>query len=120
MWEKNAKDESDFVGYCYLDLFPRRAYNGFILCTHLRLNSIPAIASKYSHAAVWPLLAGYDIPGSDGKRSYPLAAMVANLAKPTPDKPALMRHDDVVRALFLLTIYFRAIRTNLDQGHFLP
>jgi len=22
--------------------------------------------------------------------------MVANLAKPTPDKPALMRHDDVV------------------------
>jgi metallopeptidase MepB len=51
-------------------------------------------AAKYSHAAVWPLLAGYDHP--DGKRSYPVAAMVANLAKPTPDKPALMRHDDVV------------------------
>ncbi|KAF9481172.1 metallopeptidase MepB [Pholiota conissans] len=74
VWEKDAKDESDFVGYCYLDLFPR--------------------ANKYSHAAVWPLLPGYDRP--DGKRSYPLAAMVANLAKPTPEKPALMRHDDVV------------------------
>ncbi|KJA24053.1 hypothetical protein HYPSUDRAFT_53952 [Hypholoma sublateritium FD-334 SS-4] len=74
VWEKDAKDESDFVGYCYLDLFPR--------------------ANKYSHAAVWPILPGYDRP--DGKRSYPLAAMVANLAKPTPDKPALMRHDDVV------------------------
>lgn len=23
VWEKDAKDESDFVGYCYLDLFPR-------------------------------------------------------------------------------------------------
>jgi metallopeptidase MepB len=30
------------------------------------------------------------------KRMYPLAAMVANLAKPTLDHPALMRHDDVV------------------------
>lgn len=74
VWEKDAKDESGFIGYCYLDLFPR--------------------AAKYSHAAVWPLLSGYD--HADGTRSYPLAAMVANLAKPTPDKPALMRHDDVV------------------------
>ncbi|KDR82739.1 hypothetical protein GALMADRAFT_238246 [Galerina marginata CBS 339.88] len=74
VWEKDAKDESGFVGYCYLDLFPR--------------------AGKYSHAAVWPILAGYDLPNQ--KRSYPLTAMVANLAKPTPDKPALMRHDDVV------------------------
>ncbi|KAJ7780594.1 metallopeptidase MepB [Mycena maculata] len=74
VWEKDATDESGFIGYCYLDLFPRE--------------------SKYSHAAVWPLFSGYDLPGD--KRSYPLAAMVANLAKPTPDKPALMRHDDVV------------------------
>ena len=71
VWEKDSKDESGFVGYCYLDLFPRE--------------------SKYSHAAVWPLLSGYE--KADGSRSYPLAAMVANLAKPTPDKPALMRHD---------------------------
>lgn len=32
----------------------------------------------------------------DGSRSYPLAAMVANLAKPTPTAPALMQHSDVV------------------------
>ncbi|KAF9454736.1 zincin [Macrolepiota fuliginosa MF-IS2] len=74
VWEKDAKDESGFVGYCFLDLFPR--------------------ASKYSHAAVWPLRPGYQT--KSGKRSYPTTAMVANLAKPTPDKPALMRHDDVV------------------------
>ncbi|KAJ7794145.1 hypothetical protein B0H14DRAFT_2923888 [Mycena olivaceomarginata] len=74
VWEKGTTDESGFIGYCYLDLFPRE--------------------SKYSHAAVWPILSGYT--KADGKRSYPLAAMVANLAKSTPDKPALMRHDDVV------------------------
>jgi len=74
VWEQNSTDESGFIGYCYLDLYPR--------------------SGKYSHAAVWPLLPGYDL--ADGKRSYPIAAMVANLAKPTPDKPALMRHDDVV------------------------
>ncbi|KAI0927259.1 hypothetical protein AcV5_010517 [Taiwanofungus camphoratus] len=74
VWENDAKDESDFVGYCYLDLFPRE--------------------SKYSHAAVWSLLPGYT--RSDGTRSAPLAAMVANLAKPTPAAPALMRHEDVV------------------------
>ncbi|KAI9567695.1 hypothetical protein HD554DRAFT_2267097 [Boletus coccyginus] len=73
VWEKDAKDESGFVGYCYLDLFPRDG--------------------KYSHAAVWGLLPGYEL--SDGKRHYPLTAMVANLAKPTPDRPALLRHDDV-------------------------
>ncbi|CCM01864.1 uncharacterized protein FIBRA_03935 [Fibroporia radiculosa] len=74
VWEKGATDESGFVGYCYLDLFPRE--------------------SKYSHAAVWPLLPGYI--QADGKRNYPLAAMVANLAKPTPTTPALMPHKDVV------------------------
>ncbi|KIP08913.1 hypothetical protein PHLGIDRAFT_68434 [Phlebiopsis gigantea 11061_1 CR5-6] len=74
VWGNDAKDASDFIGYTYLDLFPRE--------------------SKYSHAAVWGLLPGFQ--RADGSRSYPLTAMVANLAKPTPDKPALMRHDDVV------------------------
>jgi len=74
VWAKDAQDESGFLGYCHLDLFPRDA--------------------KYGHAAVWPLTAGYD--RADGKRNYPVVAMVANLAKPTPNRPALMRHDDVV------------------------
>ena len=26
VWEKDAKDESGFVGYCYLDLFPRGTF----------------------------------------------------------------------------------------------
>jgi Zn-dependent oligopeptidase len=51
-------------------------------------------AAKYSHAAVFPIGAGRTL--EDGSRQYPITAMVANLAKPTPEAPALMRHDDVV------------------------
>ncbi|KIJ48214.1 hypothetical protein M422DRAFT_59454 [Sphaerobolus stellatus SS14] len=75
VWEKDAKDESGFMGYCYLDLFPRE--------------------NKYSHAAVWGLASGYNL-GPNGERHYPVQAMVANLAKATPEKPALMIHADVV------------------------
>ncbi|KAI0822328.1 metallopeptidase MepB [Trametes gibbosa] len=74
VWEKDAKDPSDFLGYFYLDIYPRE--------------------SKFSGAGVWPLVPGYD--KADGTRQYPVAAMVANLAKPTPERPALMQHSDVV------------------------
>jgi metallopeptidase MepB len=96
VWEKDAKDTSGFVGYCYLDLFPREA--------------------KYSHAAVWPLLPGYDLP--DNKRHYPLAAMVANLAKPTPDKPALMRHDDVVTFFHEMGHVFHGLLSKTKYSRF--
>ncbi|KAF9497716.1 metallopeptidase MepB [Pleurotus eryngii] len=96
VWKKDAKDESGFVGYCYLDLFPREA--------------------KYSHAAVWPLLSGHTL--SDGKRSYPLTAMVANLAKSTPDKPALMRHDDVVTFFHEMGHVFHGLLSNTKYARF--
>lgn len=75
------------------------------------------LAAKYSHAAVWPLLAGYE--KSDGSRSYPVAAMVANLAKPTPDKPALMRHDDVVTFFHEMGHVFHGLlsRTKFARFH---
>ncbi|TRM63928.1 hypothetical protein BD626DRAFT_547704 [Schizophyllum amplum] len=96
VWEKDATDESGFIGYCYLDLFPRD--------------------SKYSHAAVWPLLSGFE--KADGKRSYPLAAMVANLAKPTPDKPALMRHDDVVTFFHEMGHVFHGLLSRTKYARF--
>ena len=69
-----------------------------VVCKFIFINSLDwtqnRIEAKYSHAAVWPLLAGYELPNNT--RHYPLAAVVANVAKPTPDKPALMRHEDVV------------------------
>ncbi|KIY67106.1 metallopeptidase MepB [Cylindrobasidium torrendii FP15055 ss-10] len=97
VWQKGSTDASGFIGYCYLDLYPR--------------------ASKYSHAAVWPLLPGFD--KEDGTRHFPLAAMVANLAKPTPEKPALMRHDDVVTFFHEMGHVFHGLlsRTKFARFH---
>ncbi|SCV74837.1 BQ2448_7866 [Microbotryum intermedium] len=64
----------NFLGYMHLDLFPRE--------------------NKYGHAAVWGLIPGWT--GPQGERNYPVVCMVANLAKPTPTRPALMKHSDVV------------------------
>ncbi|KDR83280.1 hypothetical protein GALMADRAFT_239146 [Galerina marginata CBS 339.88] len=74
VWEKGAKDESGFLGYAYLDLTPR--------------------PGKFPNPAIWPFLPGHELP--DGKRSYPSCAIVASLAKPTPQRPALMGHFDTV------------------------
>lgn len=74
VWDHQDGKDGDFLGYMYLDLFPRE--------------------NKYGHAAVWGLIPGFT--KEDGTRSYPVVCMVANLAKPTPNRPALMKHSDVV------------------------
>ncbi|KAN0082402.1 hypothetical protein V8E55_008197 [Tylopilus felleus] len=63
VWEKDVKDRSGFVGYCYLDLSPRDC--------------------KYSHAPVWGLLPGCSSPMQNDTT---VGGMVANLAKPTPER----------------------------------
>ncbi|KAJ8582601.1 hypothetical protein M405DRAFT_937685 [Rhizopogon salebrosus TDB-379] len=47
-------------------------------------------AAKYPYAAVWS--PGLWAPA--GKRRYSLMAIVATLARPTPDRSVLMPHDD--------------------------
>ncbi|KAB5588391.1 Metallopeptidase MepB [Ceratobasidium theobromae] len=96
VWNANPKDESDFLGWTYLDLFPRE--------------------SKYSHAAVWGLLPGFTC--SDRTRAYPLSAMVANLAKPTPGRPALMRHGDVVTFFHEMGHAFHGMLSKTRFGRF--
>ncbi len=49
---------------------------------------------KYDHAAAFPLVPSREL--ADGARRAPLTAIVANLPAPSPDAPALLRHDDVV------------------------
>ena len=61
------------IGYIYLDLFPREG--------------------KYKHAAAFGVIPGRRLP--DGSYRKPVAAMIANLAKPAPGKPALLTHDNV-------------------------
>ncbi|KAG9019832.1 hypothetical protein FRB90_003421 [Tulasnella sp. 427] len=96
VWNKDPKSPSDFLGYTYLDLFPRE--------------------SKYGHAAVWPLISGFN--KKDGSRNYPVTAMVANLAKPVEGKRATMRHDDVVTFFHEMGHVFHGLLSNVTFSRF--
>ncbi|KAJ6096903.1 hypothetical protein N7486_007649 [Penicillium sp. IBT 16267x] len=65
---------SGFVGYLYLDLFPREG--------------------KYGHAANFNLQPGFI--DAEGNRRFPATALVCNFTKPGPKKPSLLKHDEVV------------------------
>ncbi|TFY78788.1 hypothetical protein EWM64_g5226 [Hericium alpestre] len=97
VWENDAKDATGFVGYCYLDLFARE--------------------SKYPSAAVWPLLPSYQTP--DGKQAYPLSVLVASLGESTPERPAFMRHFDVVTLFHEMGHIFQSLlsRTQFPRFH---
>ena len=70
----DATEGEGFVGYLYLDLHPR--------------------PGKYGHAANFNLQPGF--LQADGTRRYPATALVCNFSKPTPKKPSLLKHDEVV------------------------
>ncbi len=63
----------EHLAYFYADLFPREG--------------------KFSHAAAFPLYPGHRT--ADGVYRRPVSAIVANLTKPTADRPALLQHTEV-------------------------
>ncbi|KAI9930219.1 hypothetical protein ASPWEDRAFT_147909 [Aspergillus wentii DTO 134E9] len=65
---------SGFVGYLYMDLFPRDG--------------------KYGHMANFNVQPGFI--DANGNRRYPATALVCNFTKPGPKKPSLLKHDEVV------------------------
>ncbi|EMC93474.1 hypothetical protein BAUCODRAFT_242737 [Baudoinia panamericana UAMH 10762] len=73
VWDDEGEG-SGFVGYLYLDLHPRDG--------------------KYGHAANFNIQPGFIT--SNGTRRYPATALVCNFSKPTPKKPSLLKHDEVV------------------------
>ncbi|QIX00946.1 hypothetical protein AMS68_006463 [Peltaster fructicola] len=73
VWDDDSEGNG-FVGYLYLDLFPRQG--------------------KYGHAANFNIQPGFIT--NNGTRRYPATALVCNFSKPTPKKPSLLKHDEVV------------------------
>ncbi|GME41616.1 putative metallopeptidase protein [Neofusicoccum parvum] len=74
VWDSEAEGD-DFVGYLYLDLFPRDG--------------------KYGHAANFNIQPGFLDLDNDRKRHFPVTSLICNFPKPTANKPSLMSHDDV-------------------------
>lgn len=72
VWDDEGEG-GGFVGYLYLDLFPRDG--------------------KYGHAANFNISPGFLY--ENGTRRYPATALVCNFSKPTPKKPSLLKHDEV-------------------------
>ncbi|AMD19473.1 HCL678Wp [Eremothecium sinecaudum] len=74
VWNVDVKDKPTFVGWIYFDLHPR--------------------PGKYGHAANFGLSSSYLRP--DGSRSYTVTALVCNFSKPTPTKPSLLKHNELI------------------------
>ncbi|KAI5285188.1 hypothetical protein KEM54_000762 [Ascosphaera aggregata] len=97
VWDDEGEG-GGFVGYFYLDLFPRDG--------------------KYSHAANFNLQPGY-IDVQTGKRHYPATALVCNFSKPTAKKPSLLKHEEVVTLFHELGhgIHDLVARTRYSRFH---
>ncbi|KAF2019409.1 thimet oligopeptidase-like protein [Aaosphaeria arxii CBS 175.79] len=96
VWDEESAG-AEFVGYLYLDLFPREG--------------------KYGHAANFNVQsAGND---ENGVRRYPATALVCNFSKPTPKKPSLLKHDEVVTLFHELGhgIHDLVARTKYSRFH---
>ena len=59
---------------------------------------------------------GYELP--NGKRYYSLTVTVANLMKLTPDRPALMRHDDVTTFFHEMGHVFHGLLNRMQYSRF--
>jgi thimet oligopeptidase len=100
VWDKAS---GRLIGAFYLDLYPR--------------------AHKYTHAAQWGLAQHKVWP--DGDVTLPLAALVCNFPKPTPDHPSLLSHDEVetifhefghcLHTLLSESRYYRFGGTNVER-----
>lgn len=73
LYEVSDNKTKKVLGHLFTDLYPR--------------------PNKYTHAACWGLISHK--VWSDGTEQKPVAALVCNFTKSTPDKPSLLPHDEV-------------------------
>ena len=74
LFEIRDRASGDLLANAYMDLFPREG--------------------KFSHAAAFPLVVSHRT--ASGEREPAVSAIVANFTPPTSERPALLRHDEVL------------------------
>jgi len=84
------------IGRIYFDLHPR--------------------PQKYGHAAAFTLRRGRRLP--DGSYQRPVSAIVANFTKPTDERPALLRHSEVVTLFHEFGHILHQVLTRSPYGRF--
>ncbi|MBI4051494.1 MAG: Zn-dependent oligopeptidase, partial [Elusimicrobia bacterium] len=84
------------IGRFYMDLFPREG--------------------KYKHAAAFDLVKAHILP--DGTYQKPVSAIVANFNKPTPDRPSLLKHDEVETLFHEFGHIMHQVLTKAKYGRF--
>ncbi len=84
------------LGLFYLDMFPREG--------------------KYNHFAEFGIISGKQL--EDNKYQRPVVCLVCNFPPPTPGKPSLMSHDDVVTIFHEFGHALHAITTRARFGRF--
>lgn len=73
VWNDEAGG-AGFIGYLYIDLYPRD--------------------NKYGHMANFNLEPGFIT--EDGEKHYPATALVCNFSKPSESKPGLLKHREAI------------------------
>src|SRR3989344_5662981 len=73
IWQ--LKQDSQLVGYVFLDLFPREG--------------------KYSHMACYDTINGRSMGYRNNEYRTPFTGMVGNFNKPSADRPSMLSHDEV-------------------------
>ncbi|KAG0095686.1 hypothetical protein BGZ93_005562 [Podila epicladia] len=72
----DTKNQESFkIGYFFFDLFPR--------------------PGKYAHQCVVPLRPSY-VVSKTGEQVLPIAVNVGNLSRPTAERPALLKHNEII------------------------
>jgi len=94
VWDDEAEG-SGFVGYLYLDLFPREGKYGHAANFNLQPVRTPLLSYEDS-MVLGKLIQTQGYIDENGNRRYPATALVCNFSKPTPKKPSLLKHDEVV------------------------
>jgi thimet oligopeptidase len=96
LYEFYDKASGKLMGRLFTDLYPREY--------------------KYNHAACWGLRPRK--VWADGTVQVPLAALVCNFPKPTADRPALLKHDDVETFFHEFGHGLHQIFTETSMGRF--